>query len=138
MQGTWQRSLGLYDESGFVPAQPPERAGASRGRERKSEEGHPAVQSMETFPEGIGRHPVYASPEHASRCIEKKEPSPGHAVGAGQDGRERAQQGNEPAEEHDLAAVLREQVLPDFDAPGIQSCEMAVAQQDGVAESSAD
>ena len=66
-------------------------------------------------------------------ALAKKAP-PIHAVHPGQKGGEHAQDGNETAEEHHLAAMAKKQVLPEFDLACAQADVAAVAQQQPIPE----
>jgi hypothetical protein len=70
-------------------------------------------------------------------ALKKEESSPLHEVDTDQYNRDRAQQRDEPAEKHHLAAVTREKILSQLDAPDINPREIAVPQQHRVPQSAA-
>lgn len=70
--------------------------------------------------------------------VKNQKTPPGHPVGTGQKRRERAQHGDELAEEHDLAAMLQKEVLAQLYAALGDSDVAAVAEQEGIAKLAAD
>src|ERR1700674_764768 len=71
-------------------------------------------------------------PDNAAGGIEEEKPSPIHSVRPGQDRGEHAQNRDEAAEEHDLAAMPLKQVEAEFQFAFGQSDAPAVAQQQAV------
>lgn len=121
-----------------MSAYPPEASRAGQCRHYESHHPYRAAHALETVAKGISRQAVSRSPDNASGRIEEQESSPVHAIDAGEKGCECAQHGHEPAEEHDLAAMSRKEVLPELDVALVDSCQMATAEQKRVPESPAE
>src|SRR5262249_27156183 len=84
--------------------------------------------------EAVGAQAINEGPEHAAGRVGDEEAAPFHAVHAGKNGGQYPEHGDEPAEEHHLAAVMEEKVLAQLDPRFRQADVAPVAQQKAVSE----
>nr|WP_222183689.1 hypothetical protein [Geminicoccus harenae] len=86
---------------------------------------------MDLLAEPVGARAEQGGPAYGRQRVGEQEAGPGHPAGASQHARERAQEGDEPAEEHDRAAMVGEQVLAELQPLMGQPDMPAVAAEQG-------
>src|SRR5580704_17724695 len=98
----------------------------------------PAGQALDLPAQRIGGGAEEYRPGERAKEIRQEEVRPRHAIGAGHDTGDRAQDRDELSDDDDLAAVAQEQILAEFYPRLIDPDVAAVAQQQPIAEVAAD
>src|SRR5580704_13180129 len=98
----------------------------------------PAGQPLDLPAQRIGGSAEEYRPGEGAEDIRQKELRPRHAIGAGHDAGDRAQDRDELGDDDDLSAVAQEQILAEFYPRLIDPDVAAVAQQQPIAEIAAD
>ena len=89
---------------------------------------------LDVFAEHVGAEAEQRRPEDGAGSIGNEEARPRHAIDAGEERGEHPEKGDEAAEEHDLAAMLHEEILADLDARLGQADVVPIANEHGKAD----
>src|SRR5437588_4721161 len=133
-QGAREGEVGLPLQLRFVRPYVTQRDRDDDETDDHQGDGDGLLRVKQRGPEQVSAETIDDRPDHAARRIGDEEALPFHPVHPGEEGGEHAQHGDEPAEEHHLAAVAQEQVLPELDARLREADVAPVAQQQRVAE----
>src|SRR2546425_3224784 len=90
-------------------------------------------QPMDIITEEVASQSIERGPGDAPQCVVNQEGSPRHAVGPGQERGPGTQDGNKAPKEDHFAAMLAEEVLPQFHFALIEAKVMTVAAQQTIA-----
>src|SRR5437868_4868669 len=88
---------------------------------------------MYIIAEEVSSQPIERSPDDAPKRVVEQEGSPWHAVGPGQERGPGTQEGDKAPKEDHFAAMLAEEVLPQFHFALVEAKVMTVAAQKAVA-----
>src|SRR5580704_13621958 len=138
LQRTWQGALGLRLELRLMAAH--EMGGDDQDDDGGNDQYNhaPAGEALDLPAQRIGGGAEEYRPGERTEDIGQEELRPRHAIGAGHDAGDRAQNRNELGDDDDLAAVAQEQILAELDPRFVDPDIAAVAQQQPIAEITAD
>src|ERR671932_1368317 len=133
VEGTGEGALGLGFEPRLVATEDDRQCNDHEYAHREGGPAHGPSQAVDVVAEQVAAQAVDRGPEDAAKGVGDQEAVPRHAVRAGQEGGQGTQHCHEAAEEDDLPAVARKEIVPQFELALVQADEIAIAAQQAIA-----
>src|SRR5258708_37224235 len=137
-QAIWDGAVGLSHQPLPVARYEPDKSHDCKRSKNAADDRCGLREVVDLRSKHVSARAEHDCPNEPARRVERKETPPGHAVRAGKERGVGPENGDEAAEEHDLAAVLEEEVLAELEPFFVEADEPAVPAEQPAAPPMAD